>query len=100
MSINEAIAQEVKSSFTEILPDLKRLVSEAIRESNKPENITPHFTPEGAAKYLNTTRQSLATYVKNGVVKCYRLNGCPRFKKSDLDAALIPIEVKPLQKHK
>ena len=101
MSFDAAFGELVKNAVSEVInPSFIKSVAEAIQQNTKQqESVIPYFNHNGAAAYLNTTRQSLTNYVKCGVVKCSRLNGSPRYKKSDLDAALIPIEIRPMQKH-
>lgn len=96
MTIDQTLAELVKAAMGEVVqPCIEKAFTQMVGEIVKNAQLnTPYLNVNDAAKYLGTTRQSLATYMKNGVVKFYRLNGSPRFKKEDLDEAMIPVEVK------
>jgi hypothetical protein len=96
MSIDQSLGEIIKAAVGEVIqPSIEKAFNDLISEISKRSDLaTPYYNLNGAADYLNVTRQSLTTYMKNGVVKFYRLNGSPRFKKEDLDSAMIPVEIK------
>ena len=89
MNINEALADLIRNALDEKIQPLIKNLEASRQQTSIEESIIPYFNLNGAAKYLNVTRQTLTSHIKNGIVKAYRLNGSPRFKKSDLDAAIV-----------
>ena len=100
MTLDETLLQLINTAVSEAINPKMNEIIEQLKESlTKKDYDGPYLNLNKAAAYLDITRQTLTSHIKNGVVKCYRLNGQPRFKKHDLDAAMKLIEIN-LRKHK
>lgn len=83
-----------------ISPDeFKAAILEEIREELKtlsknfqPVKPTEYITRQEARKLLKVSLATISDWNKKGIIKPYRLGNLIRYKRSELDQALIKIE--------
>jgi excisionase family DNA binding protein len=68
-------------------------------DSNEQQPSSPWFTTEEASQYLKVKPRTISLWVRQGKVKAFALSGTLRrvwrFRREDLDAALVAANVLP-----
>ena len=78
--------------------ELKAFIVEAVEEqfkkyqSNRPKEPEEILNRKETSKYFGCSLPTLNGYTKQGIIKAYRIGNKVRYKKSDVEAALIEIE--------
>ena len=79
-------------SKEELLKEIDKLIKKNFAEFLKPppadEDVL--WTREQCSDYLKITLPTLHEWIKNGILKTYKIGNKIRFKKAEVKAAIIP----------